>query len=171
MRKYRLGAHTKSDLKVHLVWLPKYRKPVLTGEVAVRVRDLIRQIAAEHELEIISGKVARDHVHVFVGYRPNQDVSQIMQWLKGISSRVLLQEFPHLRKRFWGRHFWARGYLAVSSGNITDEMVKEYIEEQEGEQIIDDSRFPIDSLQIPRLIAEGCSILHSGDKSKNRNIV
>jgi putative transposase len=133
-------------LKVHLVWLPKYRKPVLTGEVAVRVRDLIRQIAAEHELEIISGKVARDHVHVFVGYRPNQDVSQIMQWLKGISSRVLLQEFPHLRKRFWGRHFWARGYLAVSSGNITDEMVKEYIEEQEGEQIIDDSRFPIDSL-------------------------
>ena len=114
--------------------------------MAVRVRDLIRQIAAEHELEIISGKVARDHVHVFVGYRPNQDVSQIMQWLKGISSRVLLQEFPHLRKRFWGRHFWARGYLAVSSGNITDEMVKEYIEEQEGEQIIDDSRFPIDSL-------------------------
>jgi putative transposase len=146
VRKYRLGAHTKSDLKVHLVWLPKYRKPVLTGDVAVRVRDLIRQIAAEHELEIISGKVARDHVHVFVGYRPNQDVSQIMQWLKGISSRVLLQEFPHLRKRFWGRHFWARGYLAVSSGNITDEMVKEYIEEQEGEQIIDDSRFPIDSL-------------------------
>jgi putative transposase len=59
-----------------------------------------------------------------------------MQWLKGISSRVLLQEFPHLRKRFWGRHFWARGYLAVSSGNITDEMVKEYIEEQEGEQIM-----------------------------------
>lgn len=146
MRKYRLGAHTKSDLKVHVVWLPKYRKPVLTGEVAIRVRDLIRQIAAEHELEIISGKVARDHVHVFVSYRPNQDVSQIMQWLKGISSRVLLQEFPHLRKRFWGRHFWARGYLAVSSGNITDEMVKEYIEEQEGEQIIDDSRFPIDSL-------------------------
>jgi len=85
-------------------------------------------------------------VHVFIGYRPSQDVSQIMQWLKGISSRVLLQEFPHLRKRFWGRHFWARGYLAVSSGNITDEMVKEYIEDQEGEQIIDDSRFPIDSL-------------------------
>lgn len=146
MRKYRLGAHTKTDLKVHVVWLPKYRKPVLTGDVAVRVRDIIRQIAAEHEIEIISGKVARDHVHVFLGYRPNQDVSQIMQWLKGISSRVLLQEFPHLRKRFWGRHFWARGYLAVSSGNITDEMVKEYIEEQEGEQIIDDSRFPIDSL-------------------------
>ncbi len=146
MRNYRLGAHTKSDLKVHLVWVTKYRKPVLKGEIAVRVRDLIRQIAMEHELEIISGKVACDHIHVFVAYRPNQDISRIVQWLKGISSRVLLQEFPTMRKKFWGRHFWARGYLAVSSGTITDETVKEYIDEQEGEQIADDSRFPIDSL-------------------------
>jgi putative transposase len=144
VRQYRLGAHTKSDLKVHLVWVPKYRKQVLTGDVALRVRDLIRQIAAEHELEIISGKVARDHVHVFISYRPTQKVSQIMQWLKGTSSRVLLQEFSHLRKKFWGRHLWARGYLAVSSGTITDEMIKEYIDEQEGEQISDDSRFQID---------------------------
>ena len=118
---------------------------MLRGAVALRVRDLIRQIAAQHELEIISGKVARDHVHVFLSYRPTQNVSQLMQWLKGTSSRVLLQEFPHLRKEFWGRHLWARGYLAVSSGNITDEMIQEYIAEQEGEQIVDDSRFPIDS--------------------------
>ena len=90
MRHYRLGAHTKSDLKVHLVWVPKYRKSVLTGEVAIRVRDLLRQIAAEHELEIVSGKVARDHVHLFISYRPNQPVSQMVQRLKGISSRVLL---------------------------------------------------------------------------------
>jgi putative transposase len=94
--------------------------------------------------EIISGKVARDHVHVFLSYRPTQDISQVMQWLKGISSRILLQEFPHLRKKFWGRHVWARGYLAVSSGTITDEMM--YINEQEGEQIADDSRFPIDNV-------------------------
>jgi putative transposase len=145
VRHYRLGAHTKSDLKVHVVWVPKYRKAVLTGEVALRVREVIRQIAAEHELEIISGKIAGDHVHVFLSYRPTQKVSQIMQWLKGTSSRVLLQEFPHLRKKFWGRHLWARGYLAVSSGTITDEMVRQYIEEQEGEQIVDDSRFQIDS--------------------------
>ena len=105
---------------------------------------MIRQIAAEHELEIISGKVARDHVHVFLSYRPTQKVSQIVQWLKGTSSRMLLQEYSHLRKKFWGRHLWARGYLAVSSGTITDEMIKQYIDEQEGEQIPDDSRFPID---------------------------
>ena len=144
MRHYRLGAHTKSDLKVHVVWIPKYRKPVLTGDLALRVRDIIRQIASEHELEILSVKVARDHVHVLLSERPTQDVAQIMQRLQGISSRVLLQEFPRLRKQFWGRHFWAQGYLAVSSGTITDEMIKEYIEEQEGEQIVDDSRFPID---------------------------
>jgi putative transposase len=145
MRKYRMGAHTKTDLKVHVVWIPKYRKAVLTGPVAIRVRDLIRQIAMEHELEIVSGKVARDHVHVFLTYRPNQDVSQIMQWLKGISSRVLLQEFAHLRRQFWGKHLWARGYLAVSSGTITDEMMQKYIDEQEGEQVADDSRFLIDN--------------------------
>ena len=145
MRHYRLGAHTKTDLKVHVVFIPKYRKPVLTGDVAVRVRDLLRRIASEHELEIISGKVARDHVHVFLSHRPTQPVSQIVQRLKGISSRVLLQEFPRLRKQFWGRHFWARGYLAVSSGTITDDMIQQYIDEQQGEQMVDDSRFPIDN--------------------------
>lgn len=144
MRRYQLGAHTKSDLKVHLIWIPKYRKKVLVGPVAVRARDVLRQIALEHELDIITGKVASDHVHMFISHRPNQDVSKIVQWLKGISSRILLSEFPHLKKQFWGRHLWARGYLAVSSGNITDEMIQQYIQEQEGEPMTDDSRFEID---------------------------
>ena len=144
MRRYQLGAHTKSDLKVHLIWIPKYRKRVLLGPVAVRVRDVLRQIAQEHEIEIITGKVASDHVHMFISYRSNLEISKIVQWLKGISSRIMLSEFPHLEKQFWGRHLWARGYLAVSSGNITDEMIHEYIQEQEGEPITDDSRFEID---------------------------
>jgi putative transposase len=140
-----LGAHTKHDLKVYLVWIPKYRKKVLTGQIALRVRDLIRQIAMEHEIVILSGKVASDHIHVLVAYRPHVDVSMIVQWLKGISSRILLQEFAHLEKLFWGRHLWARGYLAVSTGNLTDEMVQAYIAEQEGEPVHDDSRFVIDT--------------------------
>ena len=144
MRHYRIGAHTKTDLKVHLIWIPKYRKKVLTGDVAKRARELLRQIAAENELEIISGKIAADHVHMFESYRPAQSISKIMQQLKGASSHVLLQEFPVLRKKFWGRHLWARGYLAVTSGNITDEMIKEYIEEQEGDPLVEDSRFQID---------------------------
>jgi len=146
MRRYKTGAHTKTDLKVHLVWIPKYRKKVLVGPVATRARDLLRQIAMEHEIDIISGKVATDHVHMFIGYRPTQNISKIMQWLKGISSRVLLSEFSHLKKQFWGRHLWARGYLAVSSGNITDEAIQQYIDAQEGEPVVDDSRFQIDPL-------------------------
>ena len=149
MKRYQLGAHTKHDLKVHLVWIPKYRKKVLIGEVALRVRDLIRQIAMEHEITILSGKVASDHIHVLVGYRPHVDVSMIVQWLKGISSRILLQEFAHLQKAFWGRHLWARGYLAVSTGNLTDEMVTAYIAEQDGEPVHDDRRFVIDSSSKP----------------------
>jgi len=145
VKRYQLGAHTKHDLKVHLIWIPKYRKKALTGQVALRVRDLIRQIAMEHELSILSGKVASDHIHVLVGYRPHVDISRIVQWLKGISSRILLQEFAHLRKAFWGRDLWARGYLAVSTGNLTDEMVRDYIEQQEGEPVHDDSRFVIDN--------------------------
>jgi putative transposase len=77
MRKYRHGAHTKHDLKAHIVWVPKYRKKVLTGEVAIRVRDVLRQVALEHDLQIISGKVAKDHIHVFLSYRPYQDISRI----------------------------------------------------------------------------------------------
>jgi putative transposase len=145
MRHYRLGSHTKTDMKVHLVWIPKYRRRVLTGEVAIRLREILRKIAMEHEVAILSGKIAPDHVHMFINYRPEMPVSKIVQYLKGISSRVLMQEFAHIRKTFWGRHFWARGYLAVSSGNITDQMIQKYIEEQEGQAVEDESRFQIDS--------------------------
>ena len=81
---------------------------------------------------------------MFISYRAHQNIGQIVQWLKGTSSRVLLQEFPHLKKQYWGRHLWARGYFAVTSGTITDEMINEYIDEQEGEAVQDDSRFEID---------------------------
>ena len=117
---------------------------MLLGKVAERARDLLRSICLEHEVNIISGKIASDHVHVFVSYRPQVCISKLVQYLKGTSSRILLQEFAHLRKQFWGRHFWGRGYMAVSSGNITDEMIQDYIETQEGEPV-DYNQFQIDS--------------------------
>ena len=143
MRSYRTNSHSKYDLKVHLIWIPKYRKRILTGQVAERVRDILRQVSMEHEVHIISGKVASAPVHMFVSYRPQLALSKLVQYLKGGSSRVMLQEFPRLRKQFWGRHLWARGYMAVSSGTITDEMIQSYIDEQEGTPI-DDSQFQID---------------------------
>ena len=144
MRSYRKNSHSKHGLKVHLIWIPKYCKRVLVGKVAERVRDVLRQVSMEHEIHIISGKVVSDHAHMFISYRPQQAISKLVQYLKGTSSRILLQEFTHLQKQFWGRHFWARGYMAISSGNITDEMIQEYIDEQEGEPV-DDHRFQIDS--------------------------
>ncbi|WP_041809266.1 IS200/IS605 family transposase [Rickettsia australis] len=131
-------------MKVHIIWIPKYRKRVLTGKVAERSRDLLRRICMEHAVHIISGKVACDHVHMFISYRLQITLSKLVQYLKGSSSRILLQEFANLRKQFWGNHFWARGYMAVSLGNITDEMIQQYIDEQAGEPINDD-RFLIDS--------------------------
>ena len=81
---------------------------------------------------------------MFVSYRAQLAISKLVQQLKGTSSRVLLQAFVHLRKLYWGRHFWARGYMAISSGNITDEMIQRYIDEQEGEPV-DIGQFQIDS--------------------------
>jgi putative transposase len=114
------------------------------GPVAIRTRDLLRQIVLEHEIKIISGKVSSDHIHIFISHHRTQQISKVVQWLKGISSRMLLSEFPHLKKQFCSRHLWARGYLSVSSGNITDEIIQQYIEEQEAKPVVDDSRFPID---------------------------
>ncbi len=91
MRSYRLNSHSKYDLKVHLIWIPKYRKRVLTGQVAERARDILRQICTEHEIHIVSGKVAADHIHLFVSYRPQMAVAKMVQYLKGArisSSRV-----------------------------------------------------------------------------------
>ena len=98
----------------------------------------------EHEIHILSGKVSSDHVHMFVSYRPQMAISKLVQYLKGTSSRILLEEFAHLKRQFWGRHFWGRGYMAITSGNITDEMIQQYIDDQEGEPV-DDCQFTSDS--------------------------
>jgi putative transposase len=135
MQNYRTTSHSKYDLKVHLVWIPKYRRKILYGETAIRVRDLVREICLANDIQIIEGKVASDHVHIFVSYPPHLSISKLMQLIKGKTSYKLLSENKLLRQKFWGNHLWARGYFAVSSGNITDEMIIEYIKEQEGENI------------------------------------
>jgi putative transposase len=110
VRQYRLGAHTKFDLKVHIVWIPKYRKKAITGPVAIRARDLIRQIAMEHDLQIRLGQGRqRPRSRLRLVPTATRGQQEIVQWLKGISSRVLLQEFSHLRRQFWGKYLWARG--------------------------------------------------------------
>ncbi len=141
MTDYRHGAHTVFRIHLHLVWVTKYRKPIMTGEVGVRLRELIREICGHLEVTIMKGHVARDHVHLFVSVPPQVTISRLVQHLKGKSSYKMLHEFPHLQKKFWGRHLWARGYFCVSSGNVTDEVIKEYIEGQNHDQ---DSDFRVE---------------------------
>ena len=130
MNEYRRGAHTVFEIHLHLVWVTKYRKAVLRGEVGERVRELLREICRQHEVTIMKGHVAKDHVHLFVSIPPQVTVSRLVQWLKGKSSRKLLEEYASFRKMFWGRHVWARGYFCCSSGNVTDDVIQDYIADQ-----------------------------------------
>jgi len=142
MEHYRKSSHTTYDLKYHLVWITKYRKRVLGGEVAKRARELIREICRSKEVEIIKGHVSNDHVHIFVSVPPHISVSNLMQSIKGKSSRKLMTEFKALSRTFWGRHIWARGYFVASSGTVTDEVIMHYIELQGKEP--EDGNFRID---------------------------
>lgn len=132
MEHYRAGPHTRYDLKYHFVWVTKYRRKVLAGEVGRRLRDLVREVCRTYDVEILQGAVSVDHVHILVSCPPDLSPSKLMQYVKGKSSRKLMMEFHHLQKAYWGRHMWARGYFVASSGNITDEAIIAYIQGQEG---------------------------------------
>ena len=138
---YRHGAHTVFEIHLHLVWTTKYRKAILRGEVGIRVRELIRQMCREADVEIMKGHVSKDHVHLFVSIPPQLTISRLVQKLKGKTSYKLLSEFSHLQKVFWGRHVWARGYFCCSSGRVTDEIIKGYLAEQSHE---DDAEFKVE---------------------------
>lgn len=137
----RKGSHTVSRLSCHIVWFTKYRYKVLKGDVHVRCRELLIQVCEAHGIEILKGVVSSDHVHMHVEYAPKENVSSIVKSLKGRSSRRLQQEFPSLKKRYWGNHFWASGYGVWSSGNITDKMVNEYLEHHRKKNNDDNSNF------------------------------
>ena len=126
--KQRRGSHSVFALQVHLVFCTKYRYKVLRGEVQERCRDLIRQSCDALDVQILKGVVSADHVHLHLSYPPKHAISDIVRKIKGRSARKLLQEYPSLKKRYWGGHFWGIGYGAWSTGNITDAIVDDYLE-------------------------------------------
>ena len=130
MEHYRESSHTVYDIKYHIVWITKYRKPVLRADIAQRVRELTREICRVKDVEIIKGHISRDHVHILVSVPPHISVSHLVQSIKGKTSRKMMMEFKSLSRTFWGRHIWARGYFVASSGNVTDEVIMKYIEQQ-----------------------------------------
>ena len=124
----RHGSHSVSRLTAHIVWVTKYRFHVLQGDIQLRCRDLVKQICDSEDVRILKGVVSKDHVHIHIEYPPSKSISDIVKRLKGRTSRRLQEEYKDLSKRYWGRHFWAIGYGVWSTGNITDEMVQEYLE-------------------------------------------
>ncbi len=126
--QYDKGKHTIYHHRYHLVWITKYRKKVLTGAIRERVREIARQVCEEIGVTIIKGVLSTDHVHMFVSSPPHRSVSDVMRRVKGRTSRKIQMEFPDLRKRYWGRHYWARGYFCTTSGVVNDDTILQYIE-------------------------------------------
>ena len=115
----------------------------MAGDVGYKVREVVREVCRSESVEIIKGHISKDHVHLFVSLPPQVTISRLVQRPKGKSSHRLLHSFESLRRQFWGRHLWARGYFCCSSGNVTDEVIKAYIEQQ-GE---DDADFKVEGGQ------------------------
>ena len=128
---YRKGAHSVYDIQYHFVWVTKYRYHVLKGEVAQRAKELIRQTCESRSITILKGHVSKDHIHLHVSMSPELSPSKAIQYVKGRSSRLIQQEFSHIRRRYWGQHLWARGYFCATVGKVTEKMLEAYIDQQE----------------------------------------
>jgi len=118
---------------------------MLTGNIGIRLRELIREICKTMDIEIIKCHVSKDYIHLLASVPPYHSVSQVMKRIKGKTSRRLLNESRILAKQFWGRHLWTRGYFVASSGNVTDEVIDQYIEQQAIEERARDDDFTIDT--------------------------
>jgi putative transposase len=101
---------------------------LLRDEVGQRVKELVRQTCEAHEIRIIKGVVSKDHVHILVSSPPELAPREIMRRIKGRTASKLFEEFPHLKKKYWGKHFWARGYFCATVGEMTEEMIKSDLE-------------------------------------------
>jgi len=133
--KARRGAHTVYRLAYHFVWIPRYRRRVLTGDVGLRLEELIQEICAARGWEIEALTVQSDHVHLFVSCPPRDAPAKVMNVMKSITARELYAEFPRLRRSHWGGKLWADGYYVGSAGeHITSDLIKRYIEYQDAEE-------------------------------------
>ncbi len=129
----RKSSHVHYEIEYHIVWTTKYRYRVLTGRIAERCRELIRQSCNSMGINIMKGSIGKDYIHILVSCPPNISASKIVQQLKGKTSKVLLSEYKELKKRYWGQHLWAVGYFCRSVGDVSNDIVREYIESQSDE--------------------------------------
>ena len=125
-------AHTRWKCQYHIVFIPKYRKKVLFGKIKAEVQEIIRTLCRYKKVEIVSGAVCSDHIHLCLSIPPKLSVSDFMGYLKGKSALMIYDRHPELGNK-WDRSFWARGYYVSTIGNVDEETIKKYIKEQEEE--------------------------------------
>jgi putative transposase len=129
-------SHAVYDLKYHLVWIPKYRKMVLRGDLAKRLKVVFQEIAERYEFEIDTMEVQGDHVHLFLSAPPRYSPARVVQIMKSISAKIIFEEFPEVRKQLWGGEFWSDGYFVRSVGDkVTSEVIRRYIKYHQEEQL------------------------------------
>jgi putative transposase len=125
-------AHTKWECKYHIVWIPKYRKKKLFGELRRELGSVLRELARHRESEILEGHMLIDHVHILIAIPPKYAVSQVVGYMKGKSAIHVARNFMGRQRNFTGEHFWARGYY-VSTVGLDEAKLREYIQTQEVE--------------------------------------
>ena len=130
--KYWSGAHTRHRMLYHIVWIPKYRKRVLTGAIAEKIKELLQECADVNRWRINELTIKRDHVHMLIQLRPDVSVSKAIQLFKGKSSYAIRKEFPDLKEFYWGKSdsFWSDGFFVETVGQVSEEKIKEYIRNQ-----------------------------------------
>ena len=133
MREYLHSSHATYEIQYHFVWTTKYRYKILTTQISMRLRDMVRQGCEARRITVISGNIRPDHVNVLFSAPPWISPSQIMQYIKGRSSRLQQDEYPEFKKRYCGQPLWGRGYFCTTVGPVTEEMIKAYIESQHDE--------------------------------------
>ena len=120
--------HAVYDTKYHLVWAPKYRKCIVRDDIRDRVKEVFEEISRNHDFEIDTLEIAKDHVHIFLSFPPRYSISKVVGILKSISGSVIFQEHPEVKKELWGGEFWEDGYFARTVGDrVTEEMIRKYI--------------------------------------------
>ena len=131
-------SHTKWKCQYHIVFIPKYRKKQLYGQLRKDIRKIIKTLCGYKNVEIVGGAVCLDHVHLCVSIPPKMSVSNFMGYLKGKSTLMIYDRHPELQSK-WNKAFWARSYYVATVGNLTEETVKKYIQEQSEESRKEDS--------------------------------
>ena len=133
LTNYHKLSHVTFDCRYHVVWITKYRFKVINEDIKLKLKWSIKHVCDWKGIEIISGSVGENHIHLYLQIPPKYSISETMKWIKGKSSEELLKTFPKLSQKYWGRHLWARGYF-VSTVGISDEIIKQYIEKNKQEE-------------------------------------